>query len=311
LGAGTVLVISFRYHVVSLVAVVLALAVGIVVGTTALNGPVTSDLRRQVDDLKKNRTQLADEVKSLQSQVDTAGQFASTFGSQLVAGTLKNTPVLILALPGASRGMQDGIASQITAAGAQITGRLDLAASFVDQAQADSIRTLATGRARPLGLTLPPVSDARVIGAALLAYVLVGHGETTDLKTVLSGLSGLHMISSDPQGIEPARTIVVIGNGSQPKQVYAGTGELDVVTELAAAHGRVVVAGDTGSAQGNGIVALVREGGAKATISTIDNANSAFGQVSTALALAAAANSQVGHYGTAKGAQALFPTRTK
>ena len=45
----TVLVISFRYHLVSIVAVFLALALGIVVGTTALNGPITKDLRNQVE----------------------------------------------------------------------------------------------------------------------------------------------------------------------------------------------------------------------------------------------------------------------
>lgn len=76
--------ISFRYHVVSLVGVFLALALGIVIGTTALNGPVTSDLRHQVDDLKKQRSSLATQNKDLQGQVDTAGQFATTFGSQIV-----------------------------------------------------------------------------------------------------------------------------------------------------------------------------------------------------------------------------------
>jgi hypothetical protein len=37
--------IDFRYHLVSLVAVFLALAVGIVLGTTALNGPLTRGLQ--------------------------------------------------------------------------------------------------------------------------------------------------------------------------------------------------------------------------------------------------------------------------
>jgi hypothetical protein len=311
MGPGSVYVISFRYHIVSLVAVFLALALGIVVGTTALNGPVTSDLRHQVNDLKRDRSQLADQVKSLQGQVDTAGEFAVTFGSQVVTGTLKGRSVLIVALPGASTGMQDGVASQLTAAGAQITGRLELAASFVDPSQVDNIHTLATGRARPLGLTLPETSDARVLAAALLAYVLVGHGESTDLTTVLSGFSALHMITSDPRGVEPAKTVLVIGNGSQPKNDYAGVAELDLVSQLSAARGTVIVAGDTGSARANGIVALVRAGAMKSTVSTVDNANSAFGQVSTALAVAGAVNSQVGHYGTAKGAQALFPTKTK
>ena len=128
--------ISFRYHLVSLVAVILALAIGIVVGTTALNGPITSDLRHQVDGLKKDRTDLADQVKLLQGQVDTAGQFATTFGSQVVDGTLTDQQVLIVALPGTASGMVDGIGNELTAAGAKITGRLELSNGFIDPGQA-------------------------------------------------------------------------------------------------------------------------------------------------------------------------------
>jgi hypothetical protein len=301
-------VISFRYHIVSIIAVFLALAVGIVVGTTALNGPVTTDLRKQVNTLKGDRGQLATQVKTLQAQVDNAGQFASTFGAQLVSGTLKDTKVLMVALPGAATGMQDGIAAQLAAAGAQITGRLQLAHDYIDPAQASSINSLATGPAHPVGLTLPETSDAGKLGGALFAWVLTGSGQPSDLKTVLSGFSALHMISSDPKGLEPAKTIVVVGNGSLPDNDYAGQVELNLVAALQAAGARLVVAGDTGSATGGGIVGLVRGAPVKSAVSTVDNANSAFGQVSTVLALAGAQKSQVGHYGTAKGADALFPT---
>ena len=40
--------IDFRYHLVSLIAVFLAVALGIVIGTTALNGPILDDLESQV-----------------------------------------------------------------------------------------------------------------------------------------------------------------------------------------------------------------------------------------------------------------------
>ncbi|MCW2530376.1 MAG: Copper transport outer membrane protein MctB, partial [Pseudonocardiales bacterium] len=36
--------ISFRYHLVSIIAVFLACALGVVVGTTGLNGAILSDL---------------------------------------------------------------------------------------------------------------------------------------------------------------------------------------------------------------------------------------------------------------------------
>ena len=43
-------------------------------------------------------------------------------------------------------------------------------------------------------------------------------------------------------------------------------------------------------------------------VSTVDDVNSAFGQVSTTLALVGALKGQSGHYGTQNGADALFPT---
>jgi hypothetical protein len=296
---------------VSLVAVFLALAVGIVVGTTALNGPVTSDLRNQVNDLKDQRSQLADQVKTLQGRVDDAEQFASTFGAQLVAGTLSGTDVLIVALPGVSTGMLDGVHTQLSNAGAKITGQLVLAPGFTDPAQGNSINSLATGSGHPIGLTLPETSDPGQLGGALLAYVLLGLGESTDLRSVLSGFSSLHMITSDPQSVEPAKTVVIIGSGSKPNGSYAGQSELDLVSAFAKKGGHVVVAGDASSADNNGIVAMIRNGAASATVSTVDDVDTAIGQVSTALAVVGADNTQVGHYGTATGANTLFPTIEK
>nr|MDQ2797708.1 copper transporter [Actinomycetota bacterium] len=56
------------------------------------------------------------------------------------------------------------------------------------------------------------------------------------------------------------------------------------------------------------VVGLVRANSSRSTVSTIDNADSSFGQVSTVLAVAGIAKSQVGQYGTGKGADALFPS---
>ena len=47
--------IDFRYHLVSIISVFLALAVGIVVGTTALNGVIVDDLRQRVDGLAADK----------------------------------------------------------------------------------------------------------------------------------------------------------------------------------------------------------------------------------------------------------------
>jgi hypothetical protein len=301
-------VISFRYHIVSIVAVFLTLAVGIVVGTTALNGPVTQDLRSQVKSLKSDRSDLSAQVKNLQGQVDNAGQFAATFGTALVKDRLKDQRVLMIVLPGATTGMQDALANQITAAGAALTGKLQFTNDFVDQSGATSINTFVTSGVQPAGLSdLPQTPDARQLAASLLSYVLVGKGAATDLTTILTGFASLHMTTSDPKSIEPSTSIVVVGTGANVPGSYSGEAELDLVTSLQARGAHVVVAGDAGSAKPGGIVGLVRGGSARSSVSTVDDADAPFGPASVVLVMQGALNSQVGHYGTASGADGLFP----
>jgi copper transport outer membrane protein MctB len=305
-------VISFRYHIVSIVAVFLALALGIVVGTTALNGPITKDLRNQVNDGNKQRDALAAQVKLLQGQVEDAGQFASTYGTQLVARSLTGKNVIEVVLPGATGDMQDGLSQQVTAAGAKITGRVTFTKAYLDPSRGTGVYSLATGAGRPIGWTAPETSNAAALGASLLAYVLLGHGQRTDLTQVLGGFSELHMVSLDGQDITPSTTVVVLGHGTLSRKDYAGTAELSLVAALAHGGGHVVVAGDKGSAAQGGLVALVRDSKTdRDTMTTVDDADNSFGQVSAVLALASATKGQFGHYGTEQGADALFPAPSK
>lgn len=300
--------ISFRYHLVSIVAVFLALALGVVVGTTALNGPVTKNLRNQVDSAKQQRDSLAGQVKALHGRVGDAGQFAATYGGELVAGTLTGKNVVLVSLPGVRSAMQNGVTRQLSAAGAKISGRVTLTKDYLDPSRSSGVDSLATGPAHPIGLTLPRTSDAGALGGALLAYVLLGHGQQTDVTQVLSGFAQLHMISLDGNDVTPASTVVVLGHGRMSANGYAGGAELALVSALAKSGGKIVVAGDGASADGSGLVALVRKTTADRTaVSTVDDADTAFGQVSTALALAATVGGKVGHYGTRAGADALFP----
>jgi hypothetical protein len=305
-------VISFRYHLVSIVAVFLSLGLGIVVGTTALSGPITTDLRHQLNDTKKQRDALAEQVKTLQTRVDDAGQFASTYGAQLVAGSLTGKSVMLVVLPGVTSGMQSGASKQIAAGGAKVSGVVTVTKNYLDERLGSGINSLATGPSHPVGLTLPETSDSGQLGGALLAYVLLGKGQKTDLTQVLGGFSALHMVSVDGSAITPSNLIVVLARGTLKPKDYGASTELALVSALSRAGGKVVVAGDPTSATVGGLVASVRSSAAdRGTSSTVDNADSAFGQVSAVLALSAAAKGQNGQYGTEQGADALFPTPSK
>ena len=309
--------ISFRYHVVSIIAVFLALALGIVVGTTALNGPITKDLRHQVDSLKNDRNSLSDQVRTLQGQVGDGEKFGETYGAQIVKARLHESNVLIVGLPGASGAVKDGLAKMVGAAGGKVTGRVQLSSDYADPKQAGAMIKFATGGVHPIDLNYPNTDQAGPVGGALLAYVLLGKGQPSDLTQVIAGFAQMHMLKLESgDSITPSTNVLVVTDGTLPAGDARGQTELALITQLQQQGGHIAVAGDTPAATDSGVVALVRgDATDKSTVATVDNADTALGQVSTILALAdvgkPAPNTVVGHYGTAGGAKALFPDLAK
>jgi hypothetical protein len=305
-------VISFRYHVVSIVAVFLALALGVVVGTTALNGPITTNLRQQVDSLKKERTTLASNNRSLQAQIDDADQFAATFGPRIVASTLKGKAVVIIGMPGAATGMKDSISKQIGQAGGTVSGRIQLTSDFTDPKRATDVTSLVTNL-HPVGLTLPTTSDSGAIAGALFGFLLLGgDSQTTDLSSALEAFTKQQMLNVESASVGPADLAVIIATGTLPANSDQGKAELDLVTQFQLAGGHTIVAGDTGSSTQGGLVALVRGSSAvKDTVSSVDDADTAIGLVTTTLALAETLTGKSGSYGNGDGASSLFPSLPK
>ena len=159
LDSGCFVVISFRYHVVSIVAVFLALALGVVVGTTALNGPITTDLRNKVDSLNKQRASDVQQQQLLQQQVATANQFAGTYALEHRRRHAHRRSGDHDRDAGATSAMKDGVAKEITAAGGTLTGRIQLTSDYTDPKRAGDMLNLAD-TVHPIGLNLPVTDDA-------------------------------------------------------------------------------------------------------------------------------------------------------
>ena len=93
--------IDFRYHLVSLIAVFLAVALGIVIGTTQLNGPILTDnLQGQVTALQEDKRSLEDQTQALQTQLDDVGVFEEAIGPTLVEDTLAGRSVVFVVAGG-------------------------------------------------------------------------------------------------------------------------------------------------------------------------------------------------------------------
>ena len=98
--------IDFRYHLVSIVAVFLALAVGIVLGSTELRGAALAALDRTSSALSAKLNAADAENSALQQQVNGDRAFAQAAEPVLLAHLLDGQRVVVITAPGARRRRQ-------------------------------------------------------------------------------------------------------------------------------------------------------------------------------------------------------------
>lgn len=299
--------ISFRYHIVSIVAIFLAFALGIAVGTAALNGAVTDNLRDQVNSLRDQRDSLRTDASTLNKKVADQDGFATLYGSKITTGALTGKTVAVVQTPGASSDVVDAVVAQIAAAGGRVTGQIEITTDYLDPARSVDIRALATGPAHPVGLQLPATDDAGALGGALLAYVLVSSPTAADINQVLAGFATLQMVKVKGDTVTPANLAIVITGGTLSSDPAAAM-LVSLASALDNQGNGTVVAGDSDAAGKGGVIAAVRgDGSASRTVSTVDDADTAIGRLAVILALAEQASGRVGQYGTAAGADSIAP----
>ncbi|HEX3811499.1 MAG TPA: copper transporter [Mycobacteriales bacterium] len=310
--------IDFRYHIVSLISVFLALALGIVVGTTQLNGAVLSDLRHQVKGLKSDKHNLQQDTRTLQGQIKGGDAFAKSVAPAVVANKLSGASVLVVAAPGASGATVDGVTSELKDAGATITAQAKLTADYIDPRRASDMKGYVTS-ALPAGFKLPTTDDAGVLAGALLADVLTGKAdqkEPTDdeRQQVLAGFGTLNVVRLQETNVKPADYAVLVSSdamtGDNPQAQAKTLAALG--SALQQRTKGVLIAGNSASAESDGLLGVVRaDDTLSAKLSTVDNADSVSGQVVSVLGLAALGNGKpAGQYGLAGNAGSQLPAIT-
>ena len=126
--------IDFRYHLVSLVSVFLALAVGIVLGAGPLKDPISEGLSARVDALRQDRDALGAQLKTAQAATSNRDTFITDVQDHLIAGQLEGRSVVLLTLPGAEADAVGPLTQAVAAAGGRLTGRVDLQDAWADPA---------------------------------------------------------------------------------------------------------------------------------------------------------------------------------
>ena len=321
--------IDFRYHLVSLVAVFIALAVGIVLGAGPLREGISDTIDEEVGQLRTERTELRSELDVRARQAEAKDEAVDLLSPRGVAGTLNGTRVALVVLPGADRNHVALLEDRVAEAGGALVLEVEVEDSF-DTAQVDEglVERLATT------LEVPEVRGVDEAGpGVLLGATLAGADPEGDVGAWLAaaerledeGLLDLRWQGPAAQVTDrrPPDVMIVVGGGlpeaaddeAQPEVDARLSTRLDLVRTLAALDQPLVVgAAGTESealAEGGGEDALVQairdDGGLRDDVSTVDDLESASGRAAAVLGLAWELQEEAGHYGLGRQAEAPVP----
>lgn len=294
--------IDFRYHLVSIIAVFLALAVGLLVGSTALSGKAVEALTTAQRAALRNNATLSKENQALKQEVSADQALAQEDAQPLLADQLTGQSVVLVLAPGANGTLVSGVTKALGQAGATVTGQVQLNQAFVaTTGQNESALTSLAQRLAPYADVTPSfdASDAAVAGqqeaAAVLAAALL-EKNGTDISAaarsdILSGFGQGNFLSVGnlPKGATtpPSATlaILVTPDGTPPSgsstasQVYVA-----VAAALQSAGDATVMAGSV-SAIGSGSAISAEDNAGQ--VSTVDEADTESGQIEVVQALRA------------------------
>ena len=145
--------IDFRYHLVSIVAVFLALAVGLLLGSTVLRPYALKGLEALSKHQKQQIDSLIVAQGQLRGQLAADNQFAQANAAQLLRQLLEGQQVVVVEAPGAPDSVTSGVTQALGMAGATVTGRLQLEPAFFDTSRIgrEKLSQLAQHLAAPGG----------------------------------------------------------------------------------------------------------------------------------------------------------------
>lgn len=328
--------INFRFHLVSLTAIFLALAIGITMGATVVQKKTVDALDARIKSVEQKVTPLEHQVDQLNAQHALDADHANAAADIAVVGRLPQVNVMMTAPEGTDRGAIDNLRDALLRAGANVEGtlwftqklRLDKPADVQALAQqlnvadptADALRALVVSRlvatwvAGPAG-TAAVTSGTGAAGGAPTA------GSANSLTAILAAKSWLTWEPAPKNSLTlanlPLRNtyfVVVSDSGaSVPNEQLA----LPLATALASAMVDRVVAAEDGRsatdktpAQRALFVGPLRGNPDLAgKLSTVDNLDNPYGRVATVMALANEAQTvpKVGDFGEGPGIDRFLP----
>jgi hypothetical protein len=310
-------VIDFRYHIVSLISVFLALAVGIALGAGPLKETIGDTLTGQVKVLRTEKDALRSSLDASNTELADTNSYVAAAAPGLLVGALSDRRVAVVALGELSKDDEAAIEAQIAAAGATVSARVTVATAWTDpnlssfrQALVENLADyvspvpatdvgLETDLAEALAQGLTRFDPAKPDALAEPASIL--------LDLLSSGDNPLVTLAEPV--VFPADAIVVVAPRVAAAESLATPAPLADKDTTAArvailraaqdrSHGAVLADGPR--VDGDLTSVILADAALASSLTTVSGTGSIAGQVSVALALSARIGGVNGHYGFGK-----------
>lgn len=332
--------ISFRFHVVSITAVFLAIAIGIVVGSTYVDRAIVENLRERVDDVSSNLDERRAEIARLEDALEDADEYIRSSADFTVSDRLVDQPVLVVAPRGVDEEAVEEVAALARRAGARVPGVLwlepawalgqaeerarlaelvggdadDEAARLLDEAWDDVVAELvAEADGEPAEEAPDPAADP--------STTTTTEAPPEPSVPTLDDLQARGFVTLDPLDdstvslAEMADAVpgllVVTGSAVEDdlQPVVAAVADSAASADLPTVVAHVFVEREGGAGRGDELGALLAEP-LRAELVMVDDADQLTGRVASVLALATADTTPGAHYGQGSGAEGRLPVWT-
>ena len=302
--------INFRYHIVSLMAVFIALSVGIAVGVS-LGPSVDQGLLQQAAQDRKQVTDLRAEIDRRNAIDDYREAWEQRVGEVIIDGALNGVRAGIVSMPDAPNAVVQAMTTAVEAAGGTVVREVEVNPDAFDPARtADVADALAPYGELDLNGSM---SQGTLVGLALARSIAAPQVEDRDQLAVAVGdaLTGRGLVSISRGPTAQAQLLIIIGAEATdpPLDAERLAAHVDFDVALKGRAG-VVLAGPNSAGLDGTDVQVVRSNSAgENALSTVDVADLSSGVTSTILAGQEQLLGREGrHYGALAGSDAPMPT---
>ncbi|MGQ0844405.1 MAG: copper transporter [Sporichthyaceae bacterium] len=296
----------------SLVAVFMALATGILVGSSLINQSLIDSQRSDISALRGEKDSLRQSLDAAQGEVAYRDSYLTELRETLLPGRLLGHRVSLVVMPGANGKDVDALARTLTESGAQISGRIALSDDFFAESGDADLAAKAKLRDETVRRHALPSVRSKAPAAQLAAALLTkdaGRTLDADAEGLLTELDRAGFLSR--AAVAAPGDLAILITGATPPKATPQTdrrrsGSVDLAAAMDAASNGAVVVGPTQDTNGS-VQSVRKEASVASVVSTVDSVDTPFGQIATVYALVEQIAGGAGQYGSADAGDAPLP----